>query len=261
MNLLLIPVKILRKLFFLLKQLKYDQNTFEKIQNNKFNCLNFKRLESKKKLEKLKKEYNFLSRGMSSEHELLFYSIAIQSKNKIKNILEIGTFDGANAFLLSKIFKSAKIDTIDLSKKDKDFQNFYNRKNNLKKFIKERDKLLKKNKNIKFQEINSIKLILSKKKYDLIWIDGAHGYPTCCIDIINSLKLINKNGFILVDDILLKNHHNDRIYNSVAGFETLKELEKNQIIKFELFYKRLDAKYNYDKNKLKYIALVKKTKI
>lgn len=89
--------------------------------------------------------------------------------------------------------------------------------------------------------MNSVKLTLSQNKYDLIWIDGAHGYPVCCIDILNSIKLLNKKGLILIDDILLDNEENDKMYNSIAGFETLKVLEKNNLIKLNLFYKRLDA--------------------
>ena len=41
-----------------------------------------------------------------------------------------------------------------------------------------------------------------KKKYDLIWIDSAHGYPVVCIDIINSLHLINEKGIIMAKELL-----------------------------------------------------------
>jgi len=57
--------------------------------------------------------------------------------------------------------------------------------------IKYRNNILKKSKSIKFLEKNSINLINANKKYDLIWIDGAHGYPVVCADIINSLHLLN----------------------------------------------------------------------
>ena len=50
----------------------------------------------------------------------------------------------------------------------------------------------------------SLNLINSNEKYDLIWIDGAHGYPTVTIDIINSLKLINNDGLIICDDVYIK---------------------------------------------------------
>ena len=51
--------------------------------------------------------------------------------------------------------------------------------------------ILKQSDRIFFKQMNSINLFNHKKKYDLIWIDGAHGYPMVTTDIINSLKLTN----------------------------------------------------------------------
>ena len=53
---------------------------------------------------------------MSSEHEIIFSSLSA-ANNNINNILEIGTDNGKNAFLLSKLFPLANITTIDLEKK------------------------------------------------------------------------------------------------------------------------------------------------
>ena len=39
-------------------------------------------------------------------------------------------------------------------------------------------------------------------KFDLIFIDGLHHYSQVIKDIYNSLKVLNKNGFILVHDCL-----------------------------------------------------------
>ena len=254
-----IPQKILKKIVFLYKKRKFKSEPFIAEQNKKFEDKKLDRIEGGKKLDEIKKKYNFLIREMSSEHELLFSSISIKSEININNILEIGTFDGANSFLLSKLFENSKIETIDLKSNEKEFYDFYNRKDNLKNFINDRNALLDQSKNVAFHELNSVKLILSKKKYDLIWIDGAHGYPVCCIDIIISLKKKKKKGFIMVDDISLKLDENDKMYESVAGYETLRELKKNNVIEFDLFYKRLDAHSNCDEKKIKYVALVKKT--
>ena len=47
------------------------------------------------------------------------------------------------------------------------------------------------------------------------------------------------------------------MYKSIAGFETLNGLQKNNVIDLKLFYKRLDANSNCEKKKIKYVALVK----
>ena len=143
-----IPLKILSKIFFWYKRSIYKTEVFISDQNKKFEKINFNRNNAKKKLDSLKQKYDFLKREMSSEHELLFASISIYSKIKINNILEIGTFDGVNAFLLSQLFKDSKIDTIDLKSNEEDFKNFYNRKNNIKDFLNKRDSLLSRNINI-----------------------------------------------------------------------------------------------------------------
>jgi predicted O-methyltransferase YrrM len=250
--------KIFEKIFFYYNLRKYNQNLFEEKQNNIFASL---KLNRKKGIENLNSFLN-TKNSMSSEHEVLFSSISINSNTSINNILEIGTYDGCNALLLSKLFPNSKIDTIDLSENDPDFINSYSRKNIIKKFIRKRNSNLSKNKNIKFSELNSLKLLNHKKKYDLIWIDGCHGYPIVCIDIINSLNLINQKGIIMCDDIYVNfNHFNyDKMYNSIASYETLNELQKNNLIKYKLIYKRLDPKNNCLPNKRKFVAIVNKIK-
>ena len=47
--------------------------------------------------------------------------------------------------------------------------------------------------NVKFKQMNSIKLTYEQDEFDLIWIDGAHGYPFVTFDILNSLRLSNQN--------------------------------------------------------------------
>ena len=52
----------------------------------------------------------------------------------------------------------------------------------------ERDKTLNISRNIQFKKMNSLELCNSDKSYDLIWVDGAHGYPNVTIDISNSIR-------------------------------------------------------------------------
>ena len=94
----------------------------------------------------------------------------------------------------------------------------------------------------------------------MIWIDGAHGYPIVSIDIINAINLINDKGIIACDDILIDLNHqeSDKIYNSIAAYETLSELKKQKLIDFQLIYKRLNAENNCVSFRRKFISIIKK---
>ena len=129
--------------------------------------------------------------------------------------------------LLGNLFPNSNIGTFVLTENDVDFIDFYNRKGRVDNFIRDRNNLLSKNKNINFFPMNSLKLLNHKKKYDLIWIDGAHGYPVVCIDIINSINILNKNGLILCDDVLLEVNQtiSSAMYASTATIETLNQLK------------------------------------
>ncbi len=159
-----IPSKVFNKISLYFKIKSYDLKYFQDRQNKIFNKLGLNRLEGIKKLNLIKNELNIIqSRQMSSEHEVLLSSISIKENTAIKNILEIGTFDGVNALILSKLFPDAEIDTIDLSSDDDSFKNYYNRKNSINKFLSDRQNTLSKNQKINFFEINSLQLINHKK--------------------------------------------------------------------------------------------------
>ena len=258
-----IPIKIISKLNYYKKYKEYNKNLFEAEQNRIIKSIGLEREKGLENLNFVKKKLISIfdtDRGMSSEHEVLFSSLSVIKNQKISDILEIGTFDGVNSFLLSNLFPKSNVDTIDLHETDEDFINFYDRKNKIKDFINKIKKVLVKNSNINFFHLNSLKLLNHKKKYDLIWIDGAHGYPTVSIDIINSLNMIKDNGIILCDDVVVNLNHlnSDRMYSSIASFETLSALQKQNLIKFKLIYKRLNAEDNCIENKRKFIAFVKK---
>jgi len=257
-----IPKKIIKKIRFYIAKKNYNESYFIEEQNKIFKRLDLNRPEGLKKLQSIKKDMNFENREspMSSEHEVLFSSLSLNNNIKISKILEIGTFDGMNSFLGSKIFPNAEIDTIDLPHTETDFKNFYERKNRIDEFISNRNNNLKKSNNIQFIEKNSINLINSKKKYNLIWIDGAHGYPMVCADIINSLHLISPNGIILSDDIFtnLLISESDRLYNSIASFQTLALLKEENLINLELIFKRLTVNENCLEQDRKFVAVFKK---
>jgi len=251
--------RILNLIYFFRFTLNYKQYYYENEQNIKFNNHNLDRKSGLKKLDQLKNSYSFLNKPMSSEHQVLFSSLSL--KKEIKSILEIGTFDATNTFLLSKLFPSAKITTIDLKDEDKKFKDTYNRNSDekLKKFSDERNKLLKVSDNILFLQENSVNLTFSNQKFDLIWIDGAHGYPVVTIDIVNSLRLCSEEGLIICDDVYENKVNNaDDMYSSHASYETLSVLKQSGIINFDLFYKRLTKIENAIPKKRKFLGLIKK---
>ena len=146
-----IPSKVVNKINHYFKIKSYDLKYFQDKQNKIFNKLGLNRVEGVKKLNLIKNELNLSqNRQMSSEHEVLFSSISIKESNAIKNILEIGTFDGVNALILSKLFPDTEIDTIDLSPDDNSFKNYYNRKNSIKKFVNDRQNTLSKTRKLIF---------------------------------------------------------------------------------------------------------------
>jgi|TARA_B110000211_G_scaffold225373_1_gene277480 predicted O-methyltransferase YrrM len=251
---------ITRKLKKLLYLLKNNKKSFLKEQIILFDKFNLNRENGKELLNNIKKQYPILNTTMNSEHQTIFSSISENKKYVIKNILEIGTYDGTNAFLLSKLFPQAKILTIDLPDDAKDFQDTYGRNDEIKRenFIKLRNQVINTEKNIKFKQFNSLKLTFENEKFDLIWVDGAHGYPQVTIDIINSLRLCNQNGLILCDDIFkYKIKNQDEMYYSNATIETIKLLASEKIVSYDLFLKRIENKYNYFPQEQKFIGLIK----
>ncbi len=250
--------KIILKIENFFKRKNYDFNFFQLKQNNLFKKYGLIRDDGLENILQIQNRHQFLKDEMSSEHQIFFSALSLSKNSKIREILEIGTWDAKNAYLLSLLFKNANIETIDLSKDHEIFTNSYNRFNKVDKFIEDRDKIISMEKRIFFRELNSLRLYDYQKKYDLIWIDGAHGYPVACIDIINSLKLINSNGMIMCDDVFINKIESDKIYKSTASFETLEELKRENIIDYELIYKRLDIENNFDTTKRKFVAIVTK---
>lgn len=193
--------------------------------------------------------------GMFSEHLILLASISAAGID-IKRILEIGTFDGRTALILSHLFPESEIVTIDLPSDSDDFKRSYKRQGSVVKFKTKRDNYLKEAGNVEFREVNSLTMCDWKETFNLIWIDGAHGYPIVAMDVINSFRMAKKNAHILIDDIWMAAKESDQMYKSIGGFESLNALVDAKLITgFYLFPKRLSGVFNYPSEK-KYVGLV-----
>lgn len=191
-------------------------------------------------------------KGMFSEHLVIFAAIS-QLEDYPKNILEIGTYDGKTSAILSRLFPDSLITTIDLRDDDPIFEVSYKRKSSKLAFIKKRNEIIEKFDNLRFIQCNSLEIynFSNFNKQDLIWVDGDHKYPIVTADITNSIALLNKNGILMCDDVLKQNS----IFEQTVGtFETLKAYENANIIKTELFQKRISKKYNLNK---KYVSFSK----
>ena len=101
--------------------------------------------------------------GMWSEHLLLFSALSILFPQKIKSILEIGTFNGETALILSKLFPHSKITTIDLNNGNlgdiKEYSYAFDSSES--NFISNRDRIFELNESIDFIQMNSLNLFKS----------------------------------------------------------------------------------------------------
>lgn len=177
--------------------------------------------------------------GMFSEHLVLFSSISV-ARPDINRILEIGTFDSRTALILSHLFPDAEIITVDLPSEMPDFHQTYNRRASINEFVVKRDGYIKEAMNVELREVNSLNLCNWQEYFDLIWIDGAHGYTVVAMDVINSYRLANKDAFVLIDDIWKRVSFSDAVYKSVGGFDSLTALVSAKLIsEYFLFSKRL----------------------
>ncbi|MDB3961748.1 class I SAM-dependent methyltransferase [Paracoccaceae bacterium] len=225
-------LKVKSKITDTLDWLKYSQNEKLLQQEKMYKALGFDRPKAIAKLRKLSLP--------DKEQHILFSAISLHSK--ISSILEIGTFNGSSSKVLSSLFPEAKILTIDLHDEDPLFISTYRRSGDQarKQFISERNNLLKSCPNVTFEQKNSLCLSLDVFEFDLIWVDGAHGYPVVTADIINALRLAKNQGWILCDDMFMGLQNSDSYYKSNATYETIAALEYAGLVKYSKVYKRLN---------------------
>lgn len=117
----------------------------------------------------------------------------ILTKLKPKKILEIGTAVGYSAMCFSEyLLESGKIDTI-----ERDEERIAEAKENIKKVGVEEK--------INIYEGDAVEILPTlNDKYDMIFIDAAKGkYP---FFLKEALRMLNKNGVILADNILYKGY-------------------------------------------------------
>ena len=234
----------------------YKKEEFLQLQKKKFKNYNIDYEAAIKKLRSIREscsELTYSNNLPHSEHSTFFVGLSLIKNLNITNILEIGTYNAQNAFLLSLLFDNAKVLTVDLPRTSLNYVSSYERDDDEKRklFLEDRDERISKRHNLDILEENSINLIKKKINFDLVWVDGAHSDPIVSIDIYNAIKSLKKDGLILCDDVKQTNNN--------ATWSIINLLKQQKIIDFDLIYKSLDATYNANPQKRSYIAILKKT--
>lgn len=146
------------------------------------------------------------------------------------NYLEIGSFEGRSTLFIAENIKNAYINIVD------PFLNYDELKNIDSKLtfatfvrntinFKHKIKINKTTSDIFFNK--------NKKKFDLIYVDGAHDKKSVRKDAINSFKYLNKNGIIIFDDFLWS-YFSKHLYNNPIN--ALLRFLRNNHFKIEILY-------------------------
>ena len=194
--------------------------------------------------------------GVSSISSSLHYEIVagISQHYSPMRILEIGTHDGFFTRYLANLFKESQITTLDLpinedSKTVAEVHKVQNK--NYGDNQKARSMNLDNLSNVTQLLHDSTHLTWSSSKYDLIWIDGDHTFPVVAFDIINSARLVSKNGWILLDDIKFAQTGRKSNMGNDQGYLSVKHLKELGIVDVTLIPKRIESTQ-------KYIAVMKR---
>ena len=159
---------------------------------------------------------------------------------KIKNLLEIGSYEGRSAIFFANIFQDSKISCVDTWSGSDEHENinFKSIEDN----FDQNTKFLKDNQSLsKFKMTSDTFFNQNTTKFDFVYVDGDHSRDQVLKDLKNSWSVLNNNGFLLVDDYMwwfYKDLNNNPAY-SVNKF--IKEYS-NQIKKMTIWHQVLIQK-------------------
>lgn len=203
---------------------------------------------------------------MFSEHLVMLGALAVKLPDA-RNVLEIGTYDGRTALLLSQLFPNATVTTIDLPPTDPVYLSSYEVARTTE-FLKRRDEVLRRNSRVKFVEANSLSLTNGRgtvdgltsesvnKGFDVIWVDGDHDFPVVGIDLANSVRLLRPGGYLMCDDVVTAKPSRSTTYLSDAAHRSLVALHGAGLIDEPTYiYKRLGKRHQHPR---KFVAIATK---
>lgn len=148
-----------------------------------------------------------------------------ENKN-IKNILEIGSFEGRSSIFFLNYFKNSHIACVDTWKGSHEqnetlmnkVENSFN--NNSNQF----------NDRIKKYKIDSNSFFKNcKENFDFIFIDGYHHYNQVLLDAQNAIKYVNKDGYILFDDFTYRYGGHKKGENAINAINEFLNINKSRL--------------------------------
>jgi len=140
-------------------------------------------------------DLDWFSSGIS-----LFNKFMQNERGAIKNILEIGSYEGRSAIFFLNYFNNSKITCVDT------WMGSHEHVRTMKEIEKNFDNNLKtyENKLIKHKTTSDNFFLENKLLFDLIYIDGLHTYDQVKSDLENAYKFLKPKGYLLIDDYLWK---------------------------------------------------------
>jgi predicted O-methyltransferase YrrM len=256
------PANYVKKFVQLWHERFYDIDRFRSLEREKFERIGFKYDDAQATLNKilqvLGKPGFDEHAGMASVHWILF--CCIRAVSTVRSVLEIGTYDGETALLLSHIFPNAAITTVDVPDDDPIFTSTYRRENSkvLRQFCEKRKENLA-NTRIRFIQKNSFFLPETVKGgFDLIWVDGGHLYPEIAWDLCNAYHLSSPGGWLLCDDVVIHKKGYRSEVSSPDSCQVLKYIRERSGDEITFFLKREAPVWSANPRKRKYIAVFRK---
>ena len=243
-------------------ELTWDQAAAEAFQRSQFVSAGFDFERSLIRLNEILQESDLPDfehqTGMGSIHWVLFCSLSL--RYDIREILEIGTYDGQTAAILTSIFPESHVTTVDLPPDDPLVKaQAYDRPHPTTKPLSERRRINTQHPRIEYRTSNSFFLPeLLDRQFDMIWIDGGHRFPEIAWDICNAYHLCKPGGWLMCDDVI---QHPDGIadeYTSTESHGVLEYVSQRSGEPVRCFLKRTSAAWAANPRKRKSVALMRK---
>lgn len=151
------------------------------------------------------------------------------SQKKIKNVLEIGSFEGISSLYFLNKFKSCYLTCVDPftgSDEHEKQKHNYNLEENFDYNLDDYKERYKKIKKFSYDFFNS-----NQNYFDLIYIDGSHRFDDVYNDAIQSNKFLNSKGLLIFDDFFWT-FYKEYLNPMAAINKFLKKFSKN----YEIIY-------------------------